>query len=250
MPPPIATVPSDFTIIHKGVVGSTNDELRQLAMAGAVERTVVCARSQTAGRGRRGRQWASPAGNMYVSILLRPDCPAAEAAQLSLVATLGLGDVLDGLIGGSRVSHKWPNDILIDGRKVAGLLLESSGSGAPFVEWVIIGCGVNIASHPEVAAYPATDVNSATGKLVSPDAVVSSFLQSFDRWYLRWLGEGIGAIRRAWLDRAHGLGNEILVRLPQRELRGIFQDLDASGGLVLALPGGTHEVITAGDVFI
>lgn len=240
---------AEFTIVRKDVVASTNDEARMLADDGAADRTVVCANVQTAGRGRRGRRWESPAGNLYLSVLLRPARPAREAAQLSLVATLGLGDALAAFVDASRVRHKWPNDVLIDNRKVAGLLLESSGAGTRPVDWVIIGCGVNVATHPEAAAYPVSDLNAAAGTPVSPDAVLERFLDAFDGWYRRWLESGIGVVRDAWLARAQGLGKEILVRLPDRELRGVFQDMDASGALILALPDGKHEVITAGDVF-
>lgn len=221
-----------------------------MADSGGADRTVVTANVQTAGRGRRGRRWESPVGNLYLSMLLRPGRPAGEAAQLSLVATLGLGDALATFVDPSRVRHKWPNDVLIDRRKVAGLLLESSGTGASPVDWVIIGCGVNVATHPAVAAYPVTDLDTAAGTPISPDAVLDRFLDAFDGWYRRWLESGIGAIRDAWLARAQGLGREILVRLPDRELRGVFHDMDPSGALILALPGGKHEVITAGDVFV
>ena len=137
-----------FEIDHRESVASTNDEARLLANNGAPDRTVVWADVQTAGKGRRGRNWSSPIGNMYVSLLLRPQCELSRVAQISLVAALGLGDAISQFVAPERITNKWPNDVLIDGKKVAGLLLESSSSGAGGTSWVIVGCGVNISSFP------------------------------------------------------------------------------------------------------
>ena len=110
---------SGFFIHDLGDVGSTNDEARLLAESGAPDRTAVWGRSQSAGRGRRGRTWSSPPGNLYVSLLLRPKCPISSAAQISLVAALGLGDAIGELAGAARIQNKWPNDVLVDGKKIA-----------------------------------------------------------------------------------------------------------------------------------
>jgi len=241
----------NYTIVHESSVGSTNDEARRLAGEGAAHGLVVQADEQLSGRGRRGREWESPQGNLYLSLLLRPSRSTAEAAGLSLVAAVALGDIVaESLADPGRVSHKWPNDILVDGAKIAGLLLESSGGNvsAP-VDWVIVGCGINIASHPTGTPYPATCLNLVAARTEGPETVSSAFLDRFAYWYECWVRGGIGPIRSAWLERAAGLGDQITVRLPGREIEGTFEDMDMTGALILSLPDGGREIVTAGDVF-
>lgn len=240
---------SPFSILERGIVGSTNDEASELARQGAPHFTAISAKAQNAGRGRRGREWSSPPGNLYLSMILRPNCPVAEAAQLSLVAALGLGDALGEYVDAGRIAQKWPNDVLVDNRKIAGLLLESSGGGGPRVEWVVIGCGVNIAFQPDIADYKTTSLDFAAGRETPVDEFLQIFLQQFNKRYQLWTLQGIGPIREAWLVRASGLGKEITVRLPHKELRGVFEDMDASGALVLRTNDGDRELITAGEIF-
>ena len=118
------------------------------------------------------------------------------------------------------------------------------------VRWIVIGCGVNIASHPETAAYAATDVNAVCGDSVATETVLEHYLKQLFEWRDRWRGDGIEPVRRAWIDRAAGLGGPITVRLPDRDLSGRFLDMDADGALLLELPDGVRQRITAGDVFI
>ncbi|MEC7537713.1 MAG: biotin--[acetyl-CoA-carboxylase] ligase [Pseudomonadota bacterium] len=209
----------------------------------------VWADMQTAGKGRRGRNWSSPIGNMYVSLLLRPQCELSRAAQISLVAALGLGDAISQFVAPERITNKWPNDVLIDGKKVAGLLLESSSSGAGETSWVIVGCGVNISSFPDLADYATTCLIDAAARSVPLDVFLPCFLDCFDKRYSSWLKSGIAETREFWLKRAHHIGREITVRLPTEEKRGIFEGLDMDGALILALPNGQRELVTAGDVF-
>ena len=145
MPP--AALPQGYALIALDEAGSTNDEAKARAAAGAPDGTVVWARQQRAGRGRRGRDWVSPPGNLYVSVILRPACEARHVAQLSFVAALAVLDLVDGPLPG-RARCKWPNDILVDGAKVAGILLESALEPGGRVDWVVLGIGVNLASHP------------------------------------------------------------------------------------------------------
>ena len=238
-----------FEIDHRVRVGSTNEEARLLAEQGAEDRTVVWADMQTAGRGRRGRKWSSPIGNMYVSLLLRPLCVVSQAAQISLVAALGLGDAIGQFIAPERVTNKWPNDVLIDGKKAAGLLLESSANYTSKINWVIVGCGVNISSFPKIADYETTCLCDAAERPIEVEELLLCFIDCFDRRYSTWLASGIAEIRKSWLERGHDIGKEITVRLPTEEKRGIFEGLDADGALILALPNGEREFVTAGDVF-
>ena len=238
-----------FILHERQTVASTNDEARGLAENGAPGNSAVWALEQTAGRGRRGREWASPPGNLYVSLLLRPECKIAEAAQLSLVAALGLGDAISEYVAPSRVRNKWPNDVLVDGRKIAGLLLESSSNGGGAVDWVVVGCGVNVANSPDLREYAATSLNAVSETEVPVRALLETFLERFEERYQTWHLGGIAPIREAWLERAHDLGQNVTVRLPTRELHGIFEGMDQTGALILALADGAREIITSGDVF-
>jgi BirA family biotin operon repressor/biotin-[acetyl-CoA-carboxylase] ligase len=245
------TAPSPFSVIEHDILESTNDEACRLASDGAAEGTVVWAHRQRAGRGRRGRQWQSPAGNLYFSAILRPAAPPAVAAQLSLVAAVAMADTLVGLLpDGTRVEQKWPNDVLVEGKKIAGILLESSGTAADRVDWVAIGCGLNIAVAPDDTALPATCLSAEGGTSADPKPVLMTLLGGLHRWCVEWDTAGIAPVRKAWLARARGLGQEITVRLPTHEFKGHFLDMDDSGALIVRLPDGSEKAVTAGDVFL
>ncbi len=238
-----------FRIHQRGAVTSTNDDIKALANEGAPAFTVVSATEQTEGRGRRGRSWKSPPGNLYVSLLVRPPRPASEASQLSLVAAVALGDALAEYVPSSRIHNKWPNDVHVDGRKIAGLLLESSGGGQGNVEWVVIGCGVNIAVHPNLEEYDTISLDSVTDEKSSIDEFLTFFLKHFEARYDIWINRGIDPIRKAWIKRADNIGREIVVRLPQADIKGVFEGLNASGALILTRADGRRELVTAGEVF-
>lgn len=346
VPPPAvaaaATVrpPPGFRLVAFGRVASTNDEARRLASEGAAAGTVVVAAEQTSGRGRRGRVWRSPPGNLYCSVILRPGMLGAgvglgEVAQLSFVAALAVGAAVGDVVaespdesldegGGAgagasgsgdaeaavRVAFKWPNDVLLGGRKVAGILLEadwragggsggggapcapgaagasgapggtggstaSGGSGSALPEWVIVGVGINVASYPAQAQYPATALAVVARRVPTVERVLEAFLIHFDHGLRAWLGQGFGAVRAGWLAQAFGLGRELAVglecgagaggdrgvgtgtgnaagsgagRAVGTTVRGRFVDLDGDGALVLALDDGTLRCIRAGDV--
>jgi BirA family biotin operon repressor/biotin-[acetyl-CoA-carboxylase] ligase len=242
-------LPSGYTLVALDDVPSTNDEAARLAADGAADGTVVWARRQSAGRGRRGRQWISPEGNLYCSVLLRPDAPLARAAALSLVAAVAVGDMVAGFLPGRKVEHKWPNDILVEGAKIAGILLEASGGPRRRVEWVVIGCGVNLAVHPVGEGLSATDLGEERGAPVEAGEALAALLRCLHGWRGRWETAGIRPVRDAWLARARGLGGEIAVRLPREEIRGRFEGLDETGALLLRLADSTVRTISAGDVF-
>lgn len=240
-----------FHVIALGTVGSTNDELRRLAENGAGSGTVVWATEQTAGRGRRGRGWISPPGNLYCSVLTRPRGDAIRALQLGFVTGVSLVDGLARVLANeARIQCKWPNDVVINGRKAAGVLLESATDGAGGVDWLIIGIGINVVSHPSTAEllYPATSLAAEGVVGIGARAVLSSFLEAFASWSRRWDEEGFQVIRSAWLERALGLDRDIVVRLDQETVTGRFVDLDETGALVLAVEG-VRRTIAAGDVF-
>ena len=243
-------LPTVYRLVAFERVGSTNEEAKRLAADGAEEGTLVWALEQTAGRGRRGRRWESPRGNLYLSLVLRPDAPPAEAAQLGMVAAVALGDALGTLMPPlTEVRFKWPNDVLVNGRKAAGILIESAAGGPGRLDWLVLGIGVNVESHPADAAFPATSLRAEGGAEVAVAALLEAFSRSFLNWTNVWVEEGFAPVRRAWLARAWGRGEAIQVRLEGRTLEGVFADLDAAGALLLDLSDGSRRRITAADVF-
>lgn len=214
-------------------LASTNDEAKRQAAAGAAEGLLIVARRQTAGRGRWGRTWASPAGNLYFSALLRPNRPPAEAAQLSFVAALAVAEAV-----GVPTRLKWPNDVLAGGRKLGGILLEGS-DGA-----LVVGVGVNVASAPDGATCLR-----AEGSTAAPDDVLAAVCERLLHWRGRWLDAGFAPVREAWLARAAGLGAPATARLGRETLHGRFADLDYDGALLLDMDGAGRRRIAAGEVY-
>jgi BirA family biotin operon repressor/biotin-[acetyl-CoA-carboxylase] ligase len=241
-------LPSPFRLVAYETIGSTNDEAKRLAREGAPEGLIVWAKAQTVGRGRRGRVWASPAGNLYMSIVLRPICRAAAAAQLGFVAALGMTDALHDLAPSVTFRCKWPNDLLANSGKIAGILLETEMVAGDRPDFVVIGIGVNLKTSPKGTPYPATSLAGEGGRVLAPEGVLACFVERFDEWLAVWRADGFGPIRDAWLSRASGLGQPIRVRLEKDTLDGRFLDLDTDGALMLGMPGGSRR-IAAGEVF-
>jgi BirA family biotin operon repressor/biotin-[acetyl-CoA-carboxylase] ligase len=229
-------------------LGSTNAEALALARAGERGPLWISAKSQTAGRGRRANTWISPPGNLYATLLLTEPSAVEAAPQLSFVASLAVHDAILDCAGSllPTLKVKWPNDLLIGEAKVGGILIESENE--PLFA-VAIGAGVNCASHPSDTPYPATDL-AAAGALVAPDRLLQALSTAMTRRLAQWhRGTGFAAIRADWLKRAAGLGREIRVRLPEREIVGRFTGLDDAGRLLLQRSDEQVEIITAGDVF-
>ncbi|HEY0832935.1 MAG TPA: biotin--[acetyl-CoA-carboxylase] ligase [Azospirillum sp.] len=244
-------LPPGFRVVGFGTVGSTNDEAKTLARSGQPERTVVWALRQESGRGRRGRAWTSPEGNLYTSTILRPGVPAAVGAQMSFVAALAIADTAATFVPQrAQVRCKWPNDVLVEGRKVAGILLESEAGEGGVLEWLVLGVGINLRHHPEGTEYAATSLAAEGAEETGPAAVLEVYAQHLNRWYERWRTQGFAPIRAAWLSRAVGLGGPVIVRLADQTLHGTFVDLDSDGVLLLDREDGTgRQRIAAGDVF-
>lgn len=250
VPPEPVPLPPGWRLEHHVTVDSTNRLARALGDHGAPDRTAVWGERQTAGRGRRGRRWTSPSGNLYASLLLRPRVEAAEAARLTFVAGLALAQAVEAVAPRLRVRVKWPNDLLIDGEKLAGLLLEAGSGERGGVGYVVIGSGVNTAHHPDDAERPATSLAAHGYADVTPAGLLSAYLERFEPLYTRWLESGFEAIRPLWLARAAGIGGPVTVRLERERFTGAFRDLDPSGALVVTLTDGTDRRVTAGDVFL
>src|SRR6266481_5251868 len=235
-------------LIAHEVLGSTNAEALRLAGQGERGPLWVTAARQTTGRGRRGRSWVSEPGNLYASLLLSDPAPAEHWPQLSFVAALAIHDAVVEVAAGlkPRLAIKWPNDLLLDGAKFAGILIE----GESDVNAVAVGIGVNCASHPADTDFPATDL-AAAGAAVSPATLFGALSVKMLGRLAQWnAGEGFSTIRADWLARAAGVGENVRVRLAEHELAGRFEALDEAGGLVLGLPDGSAMTIAAGDVFL
>jgi BirA family biotin operon repressor/biotin-[acetyl-CoA-carboxylase] ligase len=232
------------------ILDSTNEEARRLAEAGEAGPLWIVAREQSAGRGRRGREWISARGNLFTTLLLRPGRAADVCAQLSFVAALATGDAVASFAPSARIALKWPNDVLLDGRKVAGILLESAGSaGGRAVEWLAVGIGINLANHPAGTDMPATSLAAATGRAPDADDALARLAARWDAWYEAWMKNGFQPIRVAWLARATGLGERVSARLADREVQGVFESLAEDGALILREATGKQTRIGAGEVF-
>lgn len=239
------SLPSGYRLAAFETIGSTNDEAKRLVSEGAPEGTVVWARRQTQGRGRQDRTWMSPLGNLYCSIILRPGKSASQIATLGFAAALAAAEAIEPVAPPTRAMLKWPNDVLLDGCKVAGILLEAGNNGA----WLVIGCGINLAYFPESVPFPAISILAATGFQIAAEDALAGFCGQFDLWYRHWKAEGFAPVREAWLARAHPKGTKLNVRLPTATLNGAFDDLDGDGTLILAGEDGALHRIAAGDVY-
>lgn len=223
--------------------GSTNADLIASAGSGAAEGTWLRADRQTAGKGRLGRSWDSPIGNLHASTLVRWRPADPPAATLALVAAVALEEVVAHLAPG-LAQIKWPNDLLAGDAKLSGILLERSHDA------VVIGFGVNLAHAPQLPDRATTSL-AAIGISAAPEDFCEMLADIFARWLARWRGEGLAPVRQRWLERAHPVGTALTARLPDdTRVEGLFDGLDAGGALILRLAGGGRRVIHAGDIFL
>lgn len=233
-------------------VDSTNSEAARLA-PGLTRPTWIMARRQTAARGRRGRAWISPEGNFAATLMMRPDGDVAQAALRSFVAALALADALALVCGPhAAISLKWPNDVLLNGGKVAGILLESAGqAGKP--GHLLIGIGVNLAEAPppeavEPGAMRPVSVKGETGLTVTPDELLDQLAPAFARYEGQFVTYGFAPIRAAWLARAARLGQPVTARTMAETIEGRFETIGEDGALILATASG-RRALPAADVF-
>jgi len=203
MTPPQPRLPATYRLVFYDTLDSTNEEAKRLARTASEDGTLVWALEQTAGRGRRGRAWASPPGNLYASLILRPQCPLDRAAQLGFAAALAVGDTLTSTCEQplDRLFYKWPNDVLLHDRKVAGILLESELGEGEFPKFVVLGVGINLVSSPRETEFPATSIAEQGLGTVSPSSALEEFASHFRAWMERWREEGFAPIRAAWRAR-------------------------------------------------
>lgn len=215
------------------------------AAEGAIEGNWLRAERQSAGRGRMGRNWTSPPGNLYASTLVRLRRGDPPAATLGFVAAVALDQVITAYIGERRVQIKWPNDIMAENAKLSGILLERAGDA------VVIGFGVNLASHPQLDDRTTTSLAALGGVAPDPSAFLADLAAEFSRALYRWRALGLGAVLAAWQRRAHPPGTALIAALPDGErMQGLYDGLDGDGALMLRLADGAVRAIHAADVFL
>lgn len=252
--------PDFFRVLAFDDIDSTNAEARRRAEAGERGPLAIWARRQSAGRGRRGRHWVSSEGNLHASFLispdrspecLRPPIRAENAMQVGFVASLAIADAMRHALPRSAfVTCKWPNDVLIEGRKVAGILIESALKPDGDLDWMIVGMGVNVAHCPDPGDvnYPITSMAREGAHDPDSETVLKSIAQRFLTHMVTWRTLGFGPVRRAWLACGAGLGKPVRVHLGTEILDGIFENLDEDGALILNA-GGVLRRVVAGEVF-
>jgi BirA family transcriptional regulator, biotin operon repressor / biotin---[acetyl-CoA-carboxylase] ligase len=248
LPPGLDALPAPFRVIGYDLLGSTNDTAKAFAREGAGHGLAIWARQQTRGRGRQGRDWRSPPGNLYLSVVLQPDVALDRLGEVSFVVAIAVAEAIAGVIADpGLVRLKWPNDILIDGGKVAGILMETESAPSGSVQWLVLGLGVNVASAPEGLPYRAVAL-AEFGTKVDVAGLVAAVLGRLAALWRLWVEEGFAPVRSRWLALGHRPGGRLVVRQGEGTLEGSFVDLDGDGALVLKT-GDTQTRIMAGDVF-
>jgi BirA family biotin operon repressor/biotin-[acetyl-CoA-carboxylase] ligase len=227
-----------YKIIAFDEIDSTNDEAKRRIQQGLGENgLVLIASRQTAGRGRQGREWLSPAGNLYASILLKHTGQPSYNSQTAFVVALAVADTIDACCGRAVAQLKWPNDVLVDDRKISGILIEAEG------DWLIVGIGLNVKFAPEATNYKTTCL-AALGGDVTTDAVRDALLHNLARHWAAYYANGFADIRNAWLARAWRINQPIIVQDNNCETRGIFTGLDENGFCLLETAEGARRIVS------
>ncbi len=244
----------NFLITHYPELTSTNSLAATLTKSYQIDHNhIILADSQTSGKGRMDRHWNSPIGNLYFSLILKPKKPISVACQLSFLAAVAMGLSISQFSktksDEGKINYKWPNDILIAGKKVAGILLESDVCKNSPENFIVLGIGININSHPSKAFFPSCNLSEQGFVVKDKIDLLRKFLDEFGDLYQKWLDFGFVPIRNLWLEKAFNLDKEIVVNLPTQTLKGVFKDLDNNGNLLLSFDD--QEIsITSGEVFI
>ena len=237
-----------WRIVRLSAIDSTNEEARRRALAGGAGRLWIVADEQTAGRGRRGRAWISPKGNLHASALMIDPCRLAVAAQIGFVAGVALARAARD-VGATEVGLKWPNDLMSCGAKCAGILVEGVGLGSGRAACVV-GIGVNCAHTPKGLGYATSCLTRVGGQAVSPGELFESLVQRFDEALDAWrAGEAFDRIRAAWLDCAVGLGERIAIQNGAGQREGVFDGIDGAGRLLMRTEYGL-DTIEAADLWL
>ena len=235
-------------LIEYDSVDSTNRVATDLGYEGIKVWTVVHALEQTAGRGRHRNEWFSPRGNLFISAVLKPTVKFEKWSELSFVISLAVADTVDFLIHNSPATLKWPNDVLVNGKKIAGILLESAQDKKK-ENYLVVGVGINVASGPAGARYGATWIDELALEKKSVETVLPILINALVDWYDVWETLGFEEIRNHWLKRAHGLGQRVnLTDRASQLLEGIYRGISADGRMILKKNDDTEEIISSGTL--
>jgi len=246
----ISSTYKNFTIHLFEELESTNKTTFELANLGKIfDSEIIIAKKQTAGKGRKNRDWISPEGNLYFSLILQPKIAVEKISLISFVGASALRLAVEEVFGDKKTLHKislkWPNDLLIDEKKCAGILLESKFNQKT-CEFVILGIGVNIESNPDKVIFPASNLKKF-GIKISPEEFLKKFLDQFEKIYKNFLDYGFVGVRQLWLQGAYKLKEQVSLKIDEEEISGIFEDLDEEGNLVLKT-GNQLRKISVADV--
>ncbi len=244
-----AVWPAAYGSVELAEVDSTNEEAKRRALAGEPGPLWVRADRQIQGRGRRGNVWRSLDGNLMASLLIRPGVPPGRAVQLGYAAALAASDMLAHFAPNADFRLKWPNDILADGAKIVGILLEAEPNGGDS-PWLIVGIGVNLKAHPADTPYSTASLKALSAAVPEAREALRVLAGGFARWYEVWRAQGFAPLRTAWLSRAAGLGMRVRVRLAEGETAGRFEEIDETGAMLLRLADGALRRVSAGDVHL
>lgn len=242
------SLPGFINIIRKEITGSTNEDIALLAKQNAEAWTVVQALEQNSGRGRHGKTWDSQRGNLFMSLLLRPAVGSRRWGELSFLSAVAVATILSVYINSQRIEVKWPNDVLINGKKIAGILLEVLNFGAK-APAVVVGIGINISKKPKEFEYPVTCIQDYKNEITSSDEVLTSLLHSIVHWFRIWENDGFDMIRTEWMKRAYKLDGTVEVEGKNgSSAKFKFKGIDAEGAMLLDDENGTRNLYRAGTV--
>ncbi|MDQ1078668.1 biotin--[acetyl-CoA-carboxylase] ligase [Pseudoroseomonas cervicalis] len=227
---------------------STQDLVLTAAQDGEAGGLAVLARRQSAGRGTQGRPWRSPQGNLFLSVLLRPAGPARDLPQWSLLAGLAVADTISAYLPDpAALRLKWPNDVLLDGAKAAGILTQGQPDAAGGIAWLVFGIGVNLAEAPVLPDRPTASLAQHAGQAPEPVAFAWALLARLDHWRARQEAEGFAPIRAAWVARGPALQAPLALQRPEGRMEGLYQGLTEDGRLLLCSKDGPI-VVASGEI--
>ncbi len=242
----------EYSFLAFNTLDSTNLEAKRIVLKGIEQKLVIVSNEQTKGKGRNSRIWDSPSGNLYMSILLRSDDFCDKKSDLSFVTAITVYEALFSVIKDSGydfdLTIKWPNDILVNHAKIAGILLESIKSYGK--DYLIIGIGINISYFPKFADKQTTSLEKLNIKNITPSEILDKVMESFSYYYKLWQNEGFEEIRKLWLARSFPRGSIITISDGKNRISGIFEDIDGKDGAIMVkLLSGEIRRLSSGDVF-
>ena len=241
----------NFNVIRLNSVSSTSDYLKKMRNYGQADHgTLVISKTQTAGRGRLDNSWLSPVGNLYFSFLVQPKLDINKAYFLPFFISVVIGDVISDILDDDiNLQYKWPNDIMLNNKKIAGILMESMVKNN-IVDSVIIGVGINTAVAPHVKNAESTSIVDENEECIADDELLKRILSKFSDCYEDWLKGKVDMYRKAWLSKAAYIGETIVVRTDDTSHLGVFKDINDRGELVLLLSNGRYRSISYGEIFV